>query len=204
MHKRRAVWITLRVSPTGVNLFTMLLCEVLDSWQPDEIRILRPKSREVSLRGCQHHAVSHSNAVLDGQPCSLQRRRAVEVYNLGLLHDGDCSKGLVLATLLAYALEYFKQGQRGYDERLDGLYGSGKCRGVGSVSKVLEPSRGIDYVHTRSGSRGTSVLIPLRDPRAAFIARTGTSSIRPRYSIACSRSPGLMPSASRIFLGITI
>src|SRR6185437_4802763 len=75
---------------------------------------------------------------------------------------------------------------------------------VWPVGKVLQPGRGIDDVHTRSGSLGTSVSIPLSEPRADLAGRTGTSSIRPRYSIACSFSPGLIPSASRIFDGMTI
>ena len=44
--------------------------------------------------------------------------------------------------------------------------------------------------------------MPFSDPRAALVGRTSTSSIRPRYSIAWSFSPGLMPSASRILGGI--
>jgi len=79
-----------------------------------------------------------------------------------------------------------------------------KDRGVGSVGQVLEPSGGVDHVHRRSESRGTLVSMPLSDPRAALVGRTGTSSIRPRYSMAWSFSPGLMPSASRIFEGMTI
>jgi hypothetical protein len=74
-------------SVTDVSLCTMLTCEVLYSRQRVEIRILGPVAGRLPAS-----RISHSNAVLDGQPCGHQRRRAVEVHNLGLPDDGDCAK----------------------------------------------------------------------------------------------------------------
>src|SRR5207302_9176916 len=133
-----------------------------------------------------------------------ERGGSIQVDHPALLHHGHPSQRLVIAALLRDALEYLEEGQSGHDERAGRFDGLGELSRVRTVGEVLEPRRGVHHIHTRSGSRGTSVEIPFRDPRLALAGFTGTSSMRPRYSIACSFSPGLMPSASRMTRGITI
>src|SRR5271166_5763145 len=156
------------------------------------------------MGGRKHHAVRHCYSMLDREPRSLQRRRPIEIYDLALFHDRNGSQCIVLASLLGHALEYFKQRQGRDKQRPRSFNWFREYRRIGPIGEVLEPAGRVDYVHTRSESRGTLVSMPLSDPRAALTGRTGTSSIRPRYSMAWSFSPGLIPSASRIFDGITI
>ena len=65
----------------------------------------------------------------------------------------------------ASALRYFTDG----DQQLPRQ---------GAGPEVLQPSRRVDQIHTRSLSRATEESIPLRKPRISRIVRTGTNSIR--------------------------
>src|SRR5665213_831561 len=156
------------------------------------------------MRGRKHHATGHCYSMLDRESRSLECRCSIEIHNFPLLHDRNGSQRVVLASLLGHALEHLKQRQRRDYQRPRRFTWFRECGRVGSVAEVLKPAGGVDHVHTRSMSRGTLVSMPFSDPREAFADRTGTSSIRPRYSMAWSFSPGLMPRASRIFDGITI
>ncbi len=81
--------------------------------------------------------------------------------------------------------------------------GLGEEGSIRSLGQILEPSAGVDEVHTRSPSRTTRVSIPTRDPRSSSGKRTGTNSIRPSKTRTCNRCPGSSANASRTALGIT-
>jgi hypothetical protein len=134
----------------------------------------------ITLFGGEDNAIRHRQALFDRETRGIECEYVVERYHSPLPHHCDRFQCDVLPTLCHDALENFEQGERWNDElrrRLDRL---GKRLGVRAVGEVLEPARGVDHVHTRSGSRGTSVLMPLRNPRALFTARTGTSATWPR------------------------
>ena len=56
---------------------------------------------------------------------------------------------------------------------------------------------------SRSSSRATVVSIPFRKPFMAFAGRTGTSSMRSSYRMACTFWPDRSLSRSRMPLGMT-
>jgi hypothetical protein len=88
---------------------TLTLGVVLDSRQTVEVRILRPKRRAMSLRGCEHYAVRHRYPMQDRKPRGFYGRRPVEIYDAPLFHNGDGSQRVVLTALLANPLEHLKQ-----------------------------------------------------------------------------------------------
>ena len=126
----------------------------------------------------------------------------------GISHDLTLSSGghlqrFVLAALLHDATTPFHK----YDGRdqhvghvLDGRGDRVRSR---PCREVLQSSRRIDEIHTRSLSRGTDVSIPLRKPRIFRIGCTGMNSARFCYWSTCTFWPGCRRSASRISRGIT-
>jgi len=88
---------------------SLTLGEVLDSRQTVEVRILRPKRRAMSLRGCEHYAVRHRYPVQDRKPRGFYGGRPVEIYDASLFHNSDGSQRVVLTALLANPLEHLKQ-----------------------------------------------------------------------------------------------
>ena len=88
---------------------TLTLGVVLDSRQTVEVRILRPKCRAMSLRGCEHYAVRHRYPVQDRKPRCFYGRRPVEIYDASLFHNGDGSQRVILTALLANPFEHLKQ-----------------------------------------------------------------------------------------------
>jgi hypothetical protein len=88
---------------------SLTLGVVLDSRQTIEVRILRPKRRAMSLRGCEHYAVCHRYPVQDRKSRGFYGRRPVEIDDAPLFHNGDGSQRVVLAALLANPLEHLKQ-----------------------------------------------------------------------------------------------
>jgi hypothetical protein len=88
---------------------SLTISVVLDSRQTIEVRILRPKRRAMSLRGCEHYAVRHRYPVQGREPRGFYGRRPVKIYDAPLFHNGDGSQRVVLTALLANPLEHLKQ-----------------------------------------------------------------------------------------------
>src|ERR687892_244397 len=91
-----------------------------------------------------------------------------------------------LAALLQDQLEHLEQTDRGHEQTRHVFDGRREDAGVRPVGEVLEPGGRVDDVHTRSGSRGTSVSIPRRKPRIFAIFLTGMISIRFSWRKTCT------------------
>lgn len=116
--------------------------------------------------------------MLKTHPRCGERQRRRQLDDLPLLHECDGLKRRALAALLQYPLEHLVLTERRDQELPRGFDRCGEELRIGAVGKVLKPSGRIDDVQNRSSSRGTSVSIPLRNPRIFLMGRTGISSIR--------------------------
>jgi hypothetical protein len=56
----------------------------------------------------QHYAVCHRNGMLDRQSSRLERSRAIEIYNLPLLHDRNSTQRVIFIPLLTDSFEHFE------------------------------------------------------------------------------------------------
>ena len=74
-----------------------------------EIHVLRPEDRAAALRGREHDAVRHRDAVIDRKPRRREGRGPIKVDHLPLLHDGYGPERLVIAALLRDALKYLEK-----------------------------------------------------------------------------------------------
>ena len=106
------------------------------------------------------------------------RRERLTQRSFLVVHQSHGLQSVVLITLLQHALKDFVEAERRHYEVCSRYDRFGEKVGIGSVSKVFQPTRRIDDIHRRSVSRSMVVSIPLRKPLIFLIDRTGMSSIR--------------------------
>ena len=151
----------------------------------------------------KHYTVCQGEPVLNSKPCCGERDRRVEIDNTPLFHQCHCLERRSLTPLLQHSLEHLHYANRRDEQAASALNRRGKEICIWPIREVLEPATGVDDIHTRSSSRGTSVSIPRKKPRIAFAGFTGMNSIRSMYWSAWTSCPGSIPNASRIFRGMT-
>ena len=116
--------------------------------------------------------------MFQAHPGGCERHGPGELDDSCLVHEGHGLEGVTFVALQEDALEHLVQAEGRNQQFANGLDRGGEKRRVRSVGQVLEPTRGIDDVQTRSSSRGTRVSMPLRNPLIFLIGRTGISSMR--------------------------
>ena len=154
------------------------LREVLYPWDSLEVSILRPEGGLVVPGSRKDDTVGHRQAVVQAETSRAQRQGCTEIDDTTLLHGGHCLQRLRLGTLLKDPLEDLVDTQRRHNEICLTFNSRSEVVGIRPIRKILQPTRGIDNVHERSGSRSTDVSMPLTIPLISLIGRTGISSIR--------------------------
>lgn len=155
------------------------LLDVLYAGDVLKVSILRPQRGVVSLCRRQHNAIGHWQLVIDGQLGCIECQCSIQLGHLSLSEHSDSLQRLSFPTLLKHTLEYLVDADRRNDQLINVLDSVSKEISIGAIGKILQPTGGIDDVHTRSSdSRSTEVSIPLRNPRDSSIGRTGIISIR--------------------------
>src|SRR6266545_2219642 len=168
-----------------------------------EVRVLSPERSTVEPGGGEDHAIGHGEPGIEAEACGGHGESSIEIDDRALLHDGHGAQRVALVALLEHALEHLVDRQRG-DHQLVGLLdGRGEEGGVRAIGEVLEPRARVHDVHARSGSRGTAVSMPLRNPRMCFAGSSGMSSMRFAYRTACTFCPGDRRRLFRMLFGMT-